>query len=104
MYGQLAENRRVRALMQIAAEDLVQEERMGEAYTPLAIPRPVGLSKTEMEDYQTAYEKGKVKVPIPFPDGCGPEAEPLDMGFSSVGEYTKTLSELTLEELALEKF
>lgn len=104
MYSQLAENRRTRALMQIAAEELVSEERMGEAYTALAVPRPVGLSKTEMEDYQTAYEKGKAKVPIPFPDGCGPEAEPLDMGFSSVGEYTKTLSELTLEELALEKF
>lgn len=104
LYGQLAENRRTRAVMQLASEDLTLEECMGEAYTKLAVPRPAGISKKEMDEYRTLYEKGKIQAPVPFPAGCGPESEPLEVGISSIGEYTKAISEMTIEDLVLGKF
>lgn len=95
LFKQLDSNKRTRAVMQIATEELMIEECMSEAYSKLRIPRPVGISEKEMEQYRDDHEKGKLIAPITCPAATSEEpelAEVYDYGISSVGEYTKIVS------------
>ena len=46
---------------------------MSEAYTRLIIPRPVGVSKDSMDDYREEYADGKLRAPVDYLPGTGPE-------------------------------
>lgn len=52
---------------------------MGEAYTKLVMPLPVGESQKNMERQRKQYANGELKAPVPYPEGVGPgtyEPEP----------------------------
>ena len=105
LFAQLDANRRTRAAMHIAQEDLFVEEAMGEAYTKLRIPRPVAVSEKQLDGYREEMKHGTLEVPVPMPETDIPEepvmVEPLT--FASAGEWTKKVSETTFDELCAGK-
>lgn len=102
LFAQLDANRRTRAAMHIAQEDLFMEEAMGEAYTQLRIPRPVAVSEKQLDGYREEMKRGTLESPVPVPDTKIPEEpvltdEPLT--FVSAGDWTKKVSNTTFDEL-----
>ena len=108
LFAQLDANRRTRAAMHIAQEELFMEEAMGEAYTLLRIPRPVAVSEKQLDGYREEMKRGTLEAPVPMPETDIPEEpvladEPLT--FASSGDWTKKVSNLTFDELdSLGKF
>lgn len=108
LFAQLDANRRTRAAMHIAQEDLFMEESIGEAYTQLRIPRPVAVSEKQLDGYREEMKRGTLESPVPVPDTKIPEEpvltdEPLT--FASAGDWTKKVSNTTFDELdSLGKF
>lgn len=102
LFAQLDANRRTRAAMHIAQEDLFMEEAMGEAYTQLRIPRPVAVSEKQLDEYREEMKRGTLEAPVPMPETDIPEEpvlanEPLT--FASSGDWTKKVSNITFDEL-----
>lgn len=82
------------------------EESIGEAYTKLVMPLPVGESQKSMERQREQYANEELKAPVAYPEGVGPgtyEAEPEEepAGIASPGEYTKQVSGMTEAEMYL---
>lgn len=108
LFSQLDANRRTRAAMHIAQEDLFMEESIGEAYTLLRIPRPVAVSEKQLDGYREEMKRGTLEAPVPMPETDIPEEpvltdEPLT--FASAGDWTKKVSNTTFDELdSLGKF
>ena len=106
LFAQLDANRRTRAAMHIAQEDLFVEEAMGEAYTKLRIPRPVAVSEKQLDGYREEMKRGTLEVPVPMPDTDIPEEPVLadePMTFASAGEWIKKVSETTFDEFCAGK-
>lgn len=106
LYAQIRAQKRALAGHYIASEDLLLEESMGEAYTKLVMPLPVGESQKNMERQRKRYANGELKAPVPYPEGVGPgtyepEPEEVSAGIASPGEYTKQVSGMTEAEMYL---
>lgn len=100
LYAQIRAQKRALTGHYIACEDLLLEESMGEAYTKLAMPLPVGESQKSMERQREEYANEQLKAPVAYPAGVGPgtyEPEPEEelAGIASPGEYTKLVSGMT---------
>ena len=65
---QIRAQKRALAGHYIASEDLLLEESMGEAYTKLVMPLPVGESQKNMERQRKRYANGELKAPVPYPE------------------------------------
>ena len=90
----------------IASEDLLLEESMGEAYTKLVMPLPVGESQKNMERQRKQYANGELKAPVPYPEGVGPGTYERTGGSGPRAlplrvEYTKQVSGMTEAEMYL---
>lgn len=106
LFAQLDANRRTRAAMHIAQEDLFMEEAMGEAYTRLRLPRPVALSEKQLDGYREEMKAGTLEAPMPMPETSLPEEPVLagePMEFASAGDWTKKVSNMTFDELCAGK-
>ena len=106
LYAQVRAQKRALAGHYIACEELLLEESMGEAYTKLVMPLPVGESQKSMERQREQYANEELKAPVAYPEGVGPgtyEAEPEEepAGIASPGEYTKQVSGMTEAEMYL---
>ena len=100
LYAQIRAQKRALTGHYIACEELLLEESMGEAYTKLAMPLPVGESQKSMERQREEYANEQLKAPVVYPDGVGPgtyDPEPEEelAGIASPGEYTKQVSGMT---------
>lgn len=98
LFKQLEENRRVRAAMYIANEELAAEFGMGEAYTKLEMPLPVATSKKQMESYRNEMKADKLKSPVSFNVKELPELPvmmDIEHSYVSPGDYTKKVSNMT---------
>ena len=60
LYAQIRAQKRALAGHYIASEDLLLEESMGEAYTKLVMPLPVGESQKNMERQRKQYANGEL--------------------------------------------
>lgn len=106
LYAQIRAQKRALAGHYIACEELLLEESIGEAYTKLVMPLPVGESQKSMERQREQYANAELKAPVAYPEGVGPgtyEAEPEEepAGIASPGEYTKQVSGMTEAEMYL---
>ena len=106
LYAQIRAQKRALAGHYIACEELLLEESIGEAYTKLVMPLPVGESQKSMERQREQYANEELKAPVAYPEGVGPgtyEAEPEEepAGIASPGEYTKQVSGMTEAEMYL---
>ena len=101
LFAQLEANRRARAAMHIASEELFAEECMTEAYTKLSIPRPVAISKGQLDGYREEMKSGTLEAPVPVPDTTLPPEQITagDVGFTSSGDFTKKISNTTFDEI-----
>ena len=100
LYAQIRAQKRALTGHYIACEELLLEESMGEAYTKLAMPLPVGESQKSMERQREEYANEQLKAPVFYPDGVGPGTYDPDpeaelAGIASPGEYTKQVSGMT---------
>lgn len=106
LYAQIRAQKRALAGHYIASEELLLEESIGEAYTRLVMPLPVGESQKSMELQRKKYADGELTAPVAYPEGTGPgtyEPEPEKelMGIASPGEYTKQVSGITEADMYL---
>lgn len=102
LFAQIRANKRALTGHFIACEELLLEECMGEAYTKLIMPLPVGESQKSIARQRDEYANETLRPPVQYPEGVGPgtyEPEPEEVGLTSVGEYTKQTSGLTDVEL-----
>lgn len=99
LFEQLEANKRAKAAMYIANEDLAIEYGMTEAYTKLTLPTPVGINKDDMNRYREEMKSGTLKSPVAIPEKVEiPEPALFDVdkvGFVSPGDFTKQTSNIT---------
>lgn len=94
MFAQMDANRKVKAALYIAQEDLFLNSCETEAYCKLRTPLPVGISEKEMKGYRKSSDKGLLEIPVPVPDTTIPDASIMN-DIRSAGDYTKKLSQVT---------
>lgn len=101
LMAQLDANRRARAAMHIAAEDLFTEECMSEAYSRFRIPRPVAISEKQLDEYREEMKQGTLSAPVPLPETDLPPEPVLaeHESYTSAGDWTKKVSNTTFDEL-----
>ncbi len=101
MRAQIESNARTRALAHFTMEDFDINEMINPEYFGLSTPEPKGISKKRLDEYKTAYERGKITSPIAVPELVEVEdqgeAEP-----ATLGAYTKAVS--NMEEMYLNKW
>lgn len=99
-------NKEVMASIQLEGERFDLDERIAAELFGLSTPKPKNLSKTRMGECRDRYDRGELGIPLSLPEKQKREEAEADTetAYSTVGEYTKALSNLTLDELALDKF
>lgn len=99
-------NKETMAAIQLEGERFDLDERIAAELFGLSTPKPKNVGRKKMDEYRKQYDHGKLAVPLSLPERRKREEEEADTetDYSTVGEYTKALSNLTMEELALDKF
>lgn len=96
----------VMAAIQLEGERFDLDEQIAAELFGLSTPQPKNLSKKKMKECREKYERGELDVPLSLPQKRKLEEDEADttLDYSTVGEYTKALSNMTLDELALDRF
>ena len=99
-------NKETMAAIQLEGERFDLDERIAAEIFGLSTPKPKNLSKKKMDEYRDKYDRGKLDIPLPLPEKRKREEVEADneTDYSTIGEYTKALSNMTLDELALDRF
>lgn len=99
-------NKDVMAAIQLEGERFDLDEQIAAELFGLSTPQPKNLSKKKMNECREKYERGELDVPLSLPQKRKLEEDEADttLDYSTVGEYTKALSNMTLDELALDRF
>mgnify|MGYP000634498127 CR=1 FL=1 len=94
------------AAIQLEGERFDLDERIAAELFGLSTPKPKNLSRKKMDECRERYDHGKLSVPLSLPEKRKQEETEIDneADYSTVGEYTKALSNITLDELALDRF
>ena len=94
------------AAIQLEGERFDLDERIAAELFGLSTPKPKNLSRKKMDECRERYDHGKLSVPLSLPEKRKQEETEIDneADYSTVGEYTKALSNMTLDELALDRF
>ena len=94
------------AAIQLEGERFDLDEKIAAELFGLSTPRPKNVSKKKMEEFREKYDRGELDIPLSLPEKRKLEEEEADTAtdYSTIGEYTKALSNLTLDELALDRF
>lgn len=99
-------NKDVMAAIQLEGERFDLDEQIAAELFGLSTPQPKNLSKKKMKECREKYERGELDIPLSLPQKRKLEEDEADttLDYSTVGEYTKALSNMTLDELALDRF
>ena len=99
-------NKETMAAIQLEGERFDLDERIAAELFGLSTPKPKNLSRKKMDECRERYDHGKLSVPLSLPEKRKQEETEIDneADYSTVGEYTKALSNMTLDELALDRF
>lgn len=99
-------NKDVMAAIQLEGERFDLDEQIAAELFGLSTPQPKNLSKKKMKECREKYERGELYIPLSLPQKRKLEEDEADttLDYSTVGEYTKALSNMTLDELALDRF
>lgn len=99
-------NKEMMAAIQLEGERFDLDEQIAAELFGLSTPQPKNISKKKMEEYRKKNERGELNIPLSLPEKRKREEteEDTSLGYSTVGEYTKELSNMTLDELALDRF
>ena len=99
-------NKETMAAIQLEGERFDLDEQIAAELFKLSTPTPKNVGKKKMDEFRDRYDNGKLDIPLSLPEKRKLEETEADTEaeYSTVGEYAKALSNLTMEELALEKF
>lgn len=102
----IEQNKEMMAAIQLEGERFDIDEGIAAELFGLSTPRPKNVSKKKMEEYRKKHERGELDTPLSLPEKRRLEEAETDTetAYSGLGEYTKALSNMTLEQLALDKF
>lgn len=102
----IEQNKEMMAAIQLEGERFDLDEGIAAELFGLSTPRPKNVSKKKMEEYRKKHERGELDTPLSLPEKRRLEEAETDTetAYSGLGEYTKALSNMTLEQLALDKF
>lgn len=94
------------AAIQLEGERFDLDERIAAELFGLSTPKPKNVSKKKMDECREKYDRGELNIPLSLPEKRKREEAEADTetSYSTIGEYTKALSNMTMEELALDKF
>lgn len=102
----IEQNKAAMAAIQLEGERFDLDERIAAELFGLSTPKPKNLSKKKMDECRDKYDRGELDIPLSLPEKRKREEAEADneTDYSTIGEYTKILSNMTLDELALNKF
>ena len=102
----IEQNKAIMAAIQLEGERFDLDERIAAEFFKLSTPQPKNISKKRMEEYRDKYDRGELDIPLSLPGKRKREESEADneTDYSTIGEYTKALSNMTLDELALDRF
>ena len=102
----IEQNKAIMAAIQLEGERFDLDERIAAEFFKLSTPQPKNISKKRMEEYRDKYDRGELDIPLSLPGKRKREEAEADneTDYSTIGEYTKALSNMTLDELALDRF
>lgn len=90
-------SKEIMAAIQLDGERFDIDERIAAEYYGLSTPKPKNVSKKEMEEASEKFERGELKSPLQLPRK--EEAEIVIVDYSTTGEYTKAVSNMTYDDL-----
>lgn len=99
-------NKDMMAAIQLEGERFDLDERIAAELFGLSTPKPKNVSKKKMDEYREKYDRGELAIPLSLPEKRRQDEDEADatLDYSTIGEYTKALSNMTLDELALDRF
>ena len=94
------------AAIQLEGERFDLDERIAAELFGLSTPKPKNVSKKKMDECREKYDRGELAIPLSLPEKRRQDEDEADatLDYSTIGEYTKALSNMTLDELALDRF
>jgi len=90
------------AAIQLDGERFDLDEQIAAELFGLSTPKPKNVSKKKMEEARDKFDRGELKSPLQLPRKA--EEELLIVDYSTTGEYTKAVSNMTYDELYDNKF
>lgn len=101
----IEQNKELMAAIQLEGERFDLDERIAAELFGLSTPKPKNLSNKKMDECRDKYDRGELDIPLSLPEKRKLEEAEADNGtdYSTIGEYTKVLSNMTLDEV-LNKF
>lgn len=99
-------NKETMAAIQLEGERFDLDERIAAELFGLSTPKPKNVSKKKMDECREKHDRGELAIPLSLPEKRRQDEDEADatLNYSTVGEYTKVLSNMTLDELALDRF
>ena len=99
-------NKDMMAAIQLEGERFDLDERIAAELFGLSTPKPKNVSKKKMDECREKYDRGELAIPLSLPEKRRQDEDEADatLDYSTIGEYTKALSNMTLDELALDRF
>lgn len=106
IFRTIEQNRQIMAAIQLEGERFDLDEQIAAELFGLSTPQPKNISKKKMDEYREKNERGELNIPLSLPKKRAQEEAETDtaVSYSTVGQYTKELSNMTLDELALDRF
>lgn len=96
-------NKEVMAAIHLEGERFDLDERIAAEFFGLTTPRLKNVSGKKMKGYREKHEAGSLDVPLSLPDTREVKeagyVDSLETGYSSLGEYEKSLSNMTMDEV-----
>lgn len=97
----IALGKEMMALTQLDGEQFDLDEAIAAELFGLSTPRPKNVSRQQMDEVRRKYERNELQAPVSLADKQKRDEDEADMSlhYSTTGEYTKAVSNLTLDEL-----
>lgn len=92
-------NKEVMAAIHLEGERFDLDEQIAAELFKLTTPKPKNVSGKKMEEYRKMHEAGELDIPLPLPDRQDGEDTAGEPAYTSLGEYEKALSNMTLDEV-----
>lgn len=99
-------SKEIMAATQLTMEDFDLSEGIAVELFGLSTPKPKNVSQKQMDAARAKQKSGTLNVPVSLPEKQEQEENEIDLSlaYSSTGEYTKEISNLSWEDVALDRF
>lgn len=97
----IEQNKAMMGAIQLEGERFDLDEAIAAELFGLTTPQPKNISKKKMEEYREKYDRGELDIPLSLPQKRKQDEDEADMTleYSTVGEYTKAMSNLTIDDV-----